>query len=404
MADATNTKNVEKQDSFLAFVSDTSSSKAITTAIETLGIVDAKVKIGNFAKVIEYLKEKRSPKILMVDLSESELPISDLQLLSEVCEPGIDLIVLGARNDVGLFRELLQLGVSDYLVKPVNTDLVTRAVKKLLDPGSNGNAQSVKARTGKIVLFSGTRGGVGATTLAANTAWLLANEKGRRVALVDLDLHFGTTGILLDLKPGRGFREALDNPSRMDNLYLERIMVQESDRLWVLNAEESLMDDAEFNEEGIQILLSTLEKQLHYVIVDMPRLLTNETRETLRRASVLVSVSEYSMPAIRDAVRMNNLFRTEGSSKRIINVVNRDREYKEGALTQAEYERALGNKVDHTIAFDHTYALDAINTGQPVVLTKGSLSRGIRIFADDLLGVDSADKEEAGSLWRRLLK
>src|SRR5205085_6436501 len=84
-----------------------------------------------------------------------------------------------------------------------------------------------------------SRGGVGATTAAVSCAWLMATEQRERVALVDLDLHFGTVALKLDLDPGSGLCEALEQPSRIDSLFIERAMVKVTDNLRVLAAEAS---------------------------------------------------------------------------------------------------------------------------------------------------------------------
>jgi Flp pilus assembly CpaE family ATPase len=110
------------------------------------------------------------------------------------------------------------------------------------------------------------------------------------------------------------------------------------------------------------------------------------------------------MPSIRDAVRMGNLFAITGKSKRIINVINRDHEYHEGALTKSEYERALGHKVSHVIGFDTKYAMDAINMGKPVAQTEGALSQGVRKLVDDLVGAPSIVEENNDSFWAKLFK
>ncbi|MFP3758106.1 fimbrial protein, partial [Cupriavidus sp. SIMBA_020] len=91
--------------------------------------------------------------------------------------------------DVGLFRNLLGIGVQDYIVKPLTVELMRRAL--------TATESIVHARTGKIVSFVGARGGVGATTVAVSLARCLAGEKRRRVAYADLNLHGGGANSML---------------------------------------------------------------------------------------------------------------------------------------------------------------------------------------------------------------
>src|SRR3546814_19913906 len=83
----------------------------------------------------------------------------------------------------------------------------------------------------------GVRGGVGGSTGASSLAWLLAEKEHRSTGRLDLDVHFGTGAMAFDLEPGRGLTDALENPSRIDGLFIERAMVRATERLAVLSAE-----------------------------------------------------------------------------------------------------------------------------------------------------------------------
>src|SRR3546814_3257888 len=75
-----------------------------------------------------------------------------------------------------------------------------------------------------------------------NCAWLAANQFQRKVCLVDMDLQLGTIALSLDLDPGTGLRDALTDPDRVDEVFLERGVVKASERLAVLGGEEPLDD------------------------------------------------------------------------------------------------------------------------------------------------------------------
>ena len=113
--------------------------------------------------------------------------------------------------------------------------------------------------------MTGTRGGVGATTVATSVAWLIAHERRRRVALVDLDLQFGTVALSLDLEPSHGLREALENPNRIDGLFMDRVLVQHSERLFVLSAEESPDETLLLDYSAVELLMTELRNKFHYV-------------------------------------------------------------------------------------------------------------------------------------------
>ncbi|KAL8808427.1 MAG: hypothetical protein Q9200_004283, partial [Gallowayella weberi] len=100
-----------------------------------------------------------------------------------------------------------------------------------------GQVEAAVDRPHCSVAVIGTRGGVGASTMATSLAWLMSDKQGRSTALLDLDVHFGTGALALDLEPGRGLTDAIENPSRIDGLFIERAMVKASEKLAVLSAE-----------------------------------------------------------------------------------------------------------------------------------------------------------------------
>src|SRR6202012_2481561 len=131
------------------------------------------------------LQTQNAPNLLIVDLDDTEDPVQALCALAELCPPEMSVIAIGQSNDLSLYRDLIELGVTDYLPKPITSAALERALKR--SKRSQGEAENAKAQ---VITFMGARGGVGTTTVAAGLAWCLAHQHHRSVALVDLDLHF----------------------------------------------------------------------------------------------------------------------------------------------------------------------------------------------------------------------
>ncbi len=152
---------------------------------------------GNIETAITALGQQPSPRLLIVDISGVADPLSRVNELANVCEPNTDVIAIGDRNDIVLYRDLKYAGVAEYFFKPLVGDVVTRACNSIL----NGTTTPLTTRTGKLVFILGVRGGVGATTIAVNTAWQLAETRQRWVMLLDLDLQNGDSALQLDAVP-----------------------------------------------------------------------------------------------------------------------------------------------------------------------------------------------------------
>lgn len=369
----------------LACVLGETNAVVIQDVCATLPEVKFQVLKGDVKDAIKYLARNPSPKLLVVDVTQIELPLSALQELSQVCEPSTEVIVVGARNDVGLYRDLMQMGVYDYLVTPLMPELLARSLKAALR-GEDRAAIATSSREGKVITCIGARGGAGSTTLATNLAWIFAEEKMRKVAIVDLNLHLGTVSLYYDLQPGHGLREALENPDRIDDVFVARLLVKVSERLEVISSEESLDDNPEFTIEGFTKLIAVLKKKFHYVIIDVPRRFNQITRHVIENSSVMMIVADPSLASIRDVDRYCRQFGFEGESRRIITVLNKVGEYKRGEVTHDDFEKATKRTIHHMLPFDINVPLECANRGVILASQDSKLSVALRVIAHDLTG------------------
>lgn len=373
----------DEREHFQAFVGDGETEEVVDQAVSELMLPHASIRKGGIEAAISYLADHRSPRMLVVDISGVELPLSQINNLADVCEPGVTVIAVGDRNDVGLFRDLVQHGVADYLVKPITAPLLQKAVLGAADHKSDPRQVS---KLGKLVGVIGSRGGAGATMLATSAAWILAQERRRRVALVDLDLQFGTVALSLDLEPSSGLREALENPSRIDGLYLDRAMVQHSERLFVLSAEESLDESLLLDYAALELLLTELRNRFHYVIVDLPRSPSPCSQHVLQSMSNLLVTTDLSLAGMRDTMRLLALLPIANAACQVTLVANRQGEHKQGEMPIAEFEKGIGRKLDCVLPFDGKGVAAAANVGQPVATGNGNVAKGLHEIVDHAFG------------------
>jgi pilus assembly protein CpaE len=369
---------------FLAFVADAETDKLLHECVTQLALGQGTIMRGGIAKAVEYLGQHRSPHILIVDISGIDLPVSRINELAEVCEPGVAVVAIGNRNEIGLYRDLLQAGVADYVVKPLNTQLMAKALAS--GRAHTGEASPIHKKLGTMVAFVGTRGGVGTTTLAVNMAWYLANRQSRRVALVDLDLQNGDCALALDIKPNSGLREALSNPLRIDNTLLERVMTPVGERLFVLSSEEPLSEDLHFTAVAVETLVSALREQFHYVILDIPRIPAAPYRRALEMADFRVTVADQTLRSVRDTVRLRAAI-GEGEGKRPnILVVNRHGEGGRHAVTLQELQHVVEVKPKSVIPFQPTL-FTTISGGAKIAASQhGKFTDAIAALALELSG------------------
>ena len=336
---------------------------------------------GGIARLIAYLERAEiPPRLLIVDISGLETPLSEIDRLAQVCEPSIVVIAIGEQENVHLFRELLRAGLSDYITKPLSPDLLEPYVRDrrpgiLATPGA--------ARRGRIVTISGARGGVGTTTLAVALAWRLANVQKRRVALVDLDLHGGAACVQLGLQPG-GLLDALENPGKIDALYLDRSLIRHGQRLSVLADEAPLRRDTPITPEALDPLLDTLAEDFHYVVVDAPRSFGSVFTHLLRKSRTRLFVLDRTLPALRDGARLLEMARDMPGATLV--ALNDHHPGLTRIVPDAVVEKALGRRADLSIEYDRTAAQQGDNFGEPLGGKAGPLSAATEALTGLLTG------------------
>lgn len=371
---------------------------AVRTAFERLGVEDSEVNQGGIKEAIKVFSKKQSPQFLVVDISKSTTPVADFNELSEACDPAIKVIAVGVKNDVSLYRDLINLGISDYLVSPLFADLLEGSLNSVFFEG--GAEKKSNQKLGKVILFAGSRGGVGTTLIATSFATLLSEERARRVVLLDTDFHFGTVSLYFDLHSNNGLKDALENPQRIDPLFIERLLVPVNDKLFILTSNEDLDEQVSLKIEGVQTLLAYLRTQFHYVIVDVPHDTKAVTNSLLSTLGTLVLVTDASLAGLRDTGRIIRLFDPEKEGREVVVVMNKCGIYDKGEVSQGDFEVTLKHRVDYKIPFDRVFPMEAINEGKSVVEKSGPLSDAIKEIADGIMGGGSTrHKSSGGGNW-----
>jgi len=383
---------------FVACVADDVTREAVSRAVANLGWQNAKVRPGGIDAARRSIDITSPPRLVLVDLAESADPVEGLTELTQLCGPATRFLAIGAVNDVTLYRQLVGLGIADYLVKPVSSEVLSDA---LMAAARADETAASAQRSTRLFAFVGARGGVGTTTMAISTAWLLVNEFKLRTALVDLDLHFGNLALSLDLEPGRGLREALENPERTDSLLLASAMVTEGDKLPILATEESLEERLMFDGTAVAPLLSALSQDYDCLIVDLPRSLDSIGRQVIALADSTIVVTDLSLSALRDSVRLVDLaLKLEARNKPLV-VANQVGADHRGEIGRAEFEKGLSAALDHTVPFDPKAMVAAAHGGKavPAAAANSKAAIEIRKLAARLAGRDD-DKPRGGLLAR----
>jgi len=345
----------------VAIVHDQATLDRIQGVIRELQLDDELQFEATLDAALRRVSEGSTPRVLVIDLSESPAPISELSAVRAVGGPDLKILALGTVNDVGLYRDMIAAGATDYLVKPPGREQLSAVFEK------NNGGGSGTGGLGQVIAFLGSRGGVGTTTAAVSCAWILAEERKERTALVDLDLHYGTVALKLDSDPGNGLCEALEQPSRIDSLFIERAMIKVSENLRILAAEAGVGEPQVIDTGAIDVLLYELRRKFAWVIVDLPRFVTPIHRVVLSTAGRAMLLCERSLAGLRDTIRVQTLLREQAPQTRLF-LIESGAHGDRATVGKGEFEKAVGKSFDGVLPYDPKAAGAAANAGQPVPL------------------------------------
>src|SRR6201992_1250846 len=204
-----------------AFCETVETAAAVQSAGEdrSLGKAHLKIQMGGMAAAIEAYRTAPTPNVIILEADARGDILSGLDQLASVCDAGTRVIVIGQINDVGLYRELIRRGVSDYLIGPINAFDMVRSVCGLY------SAPEAKA-VGRIIAIVGAKGGVGSSTIAHNVAWAIARDLALDSVVADLDLAFGTAGLDYNQDPPQGIADAVFSLDRVDTALIDRLLSQ----------------------------------------------------------------------------------------------------------------------------------------------------------------------------------
>lgn len=355
------------RDPFTAFVCDEATAEQIRPIAVELGWAPDKINKGGLRNAVQTLSVSASPNILFVDLSESGDPLNDINALAEVCEPGTVVIAAGQVNDVRLYRDLVASGIQDYILKPFSPDQLRDA---FLHAQAVFNApkhvESSVERPHIMAAVIGARGGAGASTMATSIAWLMGERSQRSTALLDLDVHFGTGALSLDLEPGRGLTDAIENPSRIDGLFIERAMVKANEKLAILSAEAPINQPMLTDGAAFYQLQEEMRSAFECTVIDLPRGMLVQHPHLMNDVQATVLVTELTLASARDAIRLLSWLKSNAPQSSVIVVANRVPTSGAGEISRKDFESSIERKIDYVVPADFRVVTQAAKLGKTV--------------------------------------
>ncbi|WP_370650366.1 CpaE family protein, partial [Brevundimonas sp.] len=332
------------------------------------------IRVGGVAAAVEAYRHEPTPPLIVVEcMKDPQTLLWEVDQLAEVCDAGTKVVVVGATNDILLFRELMRRGVSEYLVAPLQPLQLISAIGGLF-------ADPAQPFVGRSIAFVGARGGTGSSSVAHNTAYAMSERIGANTVIVDYDLPFGTAGLDFNQDPLSGVADALSQPDRLDPVLLDRMMVRCTDKLSLFAAPATLDVDWDISPEAFEEVTTQIRSTAPFVVLDLPHLWSGWMRRTLIAADEVVIVATPDLASLRNAKNMIDLIkqgRPNDAPPRL--VLNQVGVPGRPEIPAKDFGAALGVHPSLIIPFEPKVFGAAANNGQ-MILDAGGKSRAGEAF------------------------
>jgi pilus assembly protein CpaE len=355
--------------SIQAFCETQELANAIQSATSDRRMIKTQVKVnmGGAPAAVEAYRSAPTPNAIVLEFSnDREALLSNLDQLSEFCDPGTKVIVAGKINDIVLYRELMTRGVSEYLVAPFGAFEFIASLSQLYHaPGA--------AAVGRVTAVMAAKGGAGSSGIAHNLAWAIARSLETATVLVDMNLPFGTAGLNFNQDPPQGIAEAVFAPDRLDANLVERLLSKCTDHLSLLAAPAVLDKNYDFAETAFDHLVDILRSTTPNIVLDIPHLWSGWTRRMLIGADEVVIVAAPDLSNLRNAKSLLDTLRAartnDAKPRLVLNMVGM---MKRPEISVADFAKAVDVEPAAIISHDAKLFGTAANNGQMIGEIEGN--------------------------------
>jgi pilus assembly protein CpaE len=377
----------------------------IKTAIHTLNVNSKLSQAINTAGDFEILdiRDSRKPDLLINELGKNfEKDMAVIQSL--LAEGQVKEVFLTANSeDSQILMQAMRIGVKEFISQPISENEVRQALEGFRERQSRG-VKRHPHKNGKIISIFGSKGGVGATTVAVNLAVSMAqNDADCSVTLLDMNTLFGEIPLFLEMSPKFHWGEITKNIERLDNTFLSNILTDHPSGIKVLPSPAYLNGHMRPTPEIMNRLLSLMKQMFDYVIVDCGQSTNDTSLKVLEISDMLLLITILSLPCLANTNKLLKSFTDLGyvRSENIKVVLNR--RMKKGEISLEDAETGIGKELYWTIPNDFGTTMEAINNGKPLldIAPKARVTKNIFDLATSLSAPKEEKQKKKWSLFKR---
>ena len=370
----------------------------------------------SFEDAIAFMDQPDAETLEFIAVAIEAEDESDLDLVGKVIATAkrrdIKVILIAEDVSPAALHKLLREGGDEFVPYPLPEGELQNVIDRVLaeppemPPVQEEVRNTLKAtgdRSGVVIPVQGMAGGVGATTFAVNLAWELANidkKNPPRVAILDLDLQYGSVSTYLDLPRREVVTEMLTDTDNMDSEAFVQALLPFEDRLQVLTSPADLVPVDLITSTDVERLIEMARINFDYVIIDMPTTTVEWSQTVLEAAHVYFALTELDMRSAQNTLRLKRALQAEELPfEKLRFLLNRAPKFTDlnGKSRVKRMAESLGISIDVQLPDGGKPVTQANDHGTPLAEAnaKNPLRKEIAKLAQSVHAINEADAEAA---------
>lgn len=238
------------------------------------------------------------PRRLFIVHLDSARELPTIKRLSSFCPGNPILVVMSPSADPSVPITAMRMGASQVVMLPLQADDFKMALECIA--GQYGTPV-----TNQVIAVAGVTGGCGATTIAINVAFEIAQCRPVRVILAELSLQVGKLPLYLNVEPRYTTHDLLREIHRLDLYFMQQALTPIVERFHILAGPYHAPSPLAVPSADVLKLIDSLRQLADVVILDVPCTYDATYFETLQAADQVLLVGEQKVPSVRSLQMVN---------------------------------------------------------------------------------------------------
>lgn len=336
--------------------------KTLLLGIDTVWLEAECSRYDAFSDVLR----QTQPDIALVALDSDQTRAIELIANIHQNYPACQILAISSHQEGSLILQAVRNGAKEFLTSPLKLEEFLSALERIRLVVNKASGDTT-GRACQVISVAGVSGGIGCTSLAINLACCFAQQPGRSVAVIDLDLALGDADVWLDIIPDYTIQDVADNINRLDYALLKRSLTKHDCGAFLLPRPVEMEDHPPIGPDELRRVISLLKATLTHLVIDLSKTFTPLDQAAMEVSDVILIVTQLDLPSLRNAVRLMQYFkRRPGMYEKVRVVVNR-MGLDENTISLNKALETLGREIFATIPNDYATMVEARNNGVPLI-------------------------------------